>query len=119
MNHNRQRAADLITQHFKVLEDVEPNTTVLVDARHTGKMMVEIYRLLTNEMPQSPGIDIEYFGNETPAVEWASPTERDPGEVYYVHPGNPDILIKGDHHGEESRIQKSITGHHSDEDDDE
>jgi hypothetical protein len=73
--------------------------------------MVEVYRLLTGEMPQSPGIEFVYRADETPAVEWSSPIERRPDELLYVLPGfsgEPDIVIKGDHHGEQEEV-KDIT----------
>jgi hypothetical protein len=75
----------------------------MVSAREAGRRMIEIYRLLTDEMPQVPGIEMEYKGDELPAVEFASPSERDPNETYYVITGDgagePDVLIKGDQNG--------------------
>jgi hypothetical protein len=66
--------------------------------------MVEIYRLLTGEMPQAAGIEVEYQGDELPGVEFASPIERNPNEIFHVnisvHLGDPDILIPGDQDGE-------------------
>jgi hypothetical protein len=70
--------------------------------------MVELYWLLTGEMPQVPGIeddvscyDFRYSFN--PALEWTS-HEADPNQIMSVIPGlgeGPDILIKGDQDAEE------------------
>jgi len=115
VSHRRQQATDIIREHFYSLKDVDSDTDVMVSARSTGRMMVEIYRLLTNEMPQAPGIEAEYYGDETPAVEFVTPTERDPSETYYVIPGvgvgNPDVMIKGDQNGssEENSQEGSIS----------
>jgi hypothetical protein len=102
MNPKKSRAAAIISEHFKVL-DMHPDVEdVYVSARDAGCRMVEIYRLLTDEMPQSPGIEAVYNADEQPAVEWAAPIERRPDELFYVKPGfggEPDILIKGDQHG--------------------
>lgn len=81
---------------------MEEGRDVLVSAKGAGRRMVEIYRLLTNEMPQSPGIEAVYNSDEEPAVEWATPVERPPDELFYVEPGfggEPDILFKGDQDG--------------------
>lgn len=67
--------------------------------------------LLTGSMPQASGIECEYHGDEFPAVEFASPTERDPNEVYFVHPGqggNPDVLIPGDQHDRSAEERKEL-----------
>lgn len=95
----RSQAARIIEEHFRRLKSVRPGEDVLVSARQTGRAMVEVYRLLTGSMPQSAGIEAEFHGDELPGVEFASPTERDPNKVYYVHPGQdgePDVLIPGD-----------------------
>jgi len=95
----RTQAAKVIEEHFRSLTSTHEHEDVLVSARVAGRRMVEIYRLLTGEMPQAVGIEAEYFSDEMPGVEFASPTERDPSEVVYVHPGlggEPDVLIKGD-----------------------
>ena len=105
----RQQASDIIREHFQSLKGVGAGTDVLVSARGSGRRMVEIYRLLTGEMPQAPGIEAEYYGDETPAVEFASPTERDPNETYYVVTGrgeDPDVLIKGDQNGSSKQGSK-------------
>ena len=102
VSHRKQQATDIIREHFHKLSGVKGREDVSVSAREAGRRMVEIYRLLTNEMPQAPGIEVEYYGDETPAVEFASPTERDPNEAFYVLTGSdnePDILIKGDQDG--------------------
>lgn len=102
VSHRRQQAADIVREHFRSLERIGPKEDVLVSAREAGRKMVEIYRLLTGDMPQAPGIEVEYAGDELPAVEFASPSERDPNEIYYVMTGaggEPDVLIKGDQHG--------------------
>jgi len=114
VNLRRRQATDIIREHFEGLQRRGPGEDVLVSAREAGRRMVEIYRLLTNEMPQAPGIEVEYHGDELPAVEFASPTERDPNETYYVitgeRAGEPDVMIKGDQDGnEESNTQKGIT----------
>ena len=98
----RQQAAKIIEEHFAALQDLKSGTDVLVSARDTGRRMVEIYRLLTNEMPQAPGIESEYHSDELPALEWTSPTERDPNEHYQVITDvtEPDILIPGDQNGD-------------------
>ena len=110
VSHRRQQASDIIREHFRSLERIGPKEDVLVSARAAGRRMVEIYRLLTGDMPQAPGIEVEYAGDELPAVEFASPSERNPNDVYYVMTGSgkePDILIKGDQHGnEESNTTK-------------
>ena len=98
----KTQAAAIISEHFRSLEGVPPGEDVSVSARGAGRRMVEIYRLLTREMPQSPGIEALYESNEVPAVEWSSPTERRPDELFYVQPGfggEPDIVIKGDQDG--------------------
>ena len=115
----KTQAAKIIEEHFRVFqreggetvsppggarlggETVSPPDDVLVSARMAGRRMVEIYRLLTGEMPQSPGIEVEYRSNELPGVEFSSPLERDPSELYYAHPGDPDILIPGDDNGQD------------------
>ncbi len=116
VSHRRQQATDIIREHFRLLVKIDAKTDVLVSAREAGRRMVEIYRLLTNEMPQAPGIEAEYLGDELPAVEFASPTERDPNETYYVVPkaraGEPDLLIKGDQddNQEESNTKEGDQG---------
>lgn len=82
----RQHATDLIT---KCIHEGD---------LHAARGMIEIFRLLTGDMPQSPGVEKLYDANELPGVEWASPVERDPNRVWYVTPGDPDIIEeKGDH----------------------
>ena len=79
----RKRATDIIT---KCLQD---------DSLYAAWRATEVYRLLTGEMPQAPGLEKIYNSDELPGVEWASPVERDPGEVLYVHVGEglePDII---------------------------
>lgn len=96
----KTQAAAIIREHFRMMQGGREN--VLVSAREAGSRMVEIYRLLTNEMPQSPGIEAVYDADEVPAVEWATPIERRPDELFYVEPGfggEPDIMIKGDQNG--------------------
>jgi hypothetical protein len=87
MNPNKVMATNLIRDFFQ-----QGDPSGLVSTQEAGRRMVEIYRLLTDEMPQAPGIEFEYHADETPAVEWSSPTERDPCEIQYVVPGNPDII---------------------------
>lgn len=99
--YQKTQAAAIISEHFRVL-NLHPGEDVLVSGRASGRQMVEIYRLLTGEMPQSPGIEDVYETGETPAVEWSTPVERNPNELFYVQPGfggDPDILIKGDQNG--------------------
>jgi hypothetical protein len=96
----KTQAAAIIREHFQMMEAGREN--VLVSAKEAGRRMVEIYRLLTDEMPQSPGLEEFYGSDEEPAVEWATPNERRPDELFYVEPGfggEPDILIKGDQDG--------------------
>jgi len=103
----KTQAAAIIREHFRMMEAGREN--VLVSAKVAGSRMVEIYRLLTNEMPQAPGIDAVCDADEEPAVEWATPIERRPDELFYVEPGfggEPDIMIKGDQDG---TSQKEIT----------
>lgn len=107
MSLKKTQAAKIIEEHFRYLSSARvKGDDVPVSAREAGRRMVEIYRLLTGEMPQAAGIEEEYHGDELPGVEFPSPLERDPNEVFYVHPGQPDILIPGDQHGND---QKSIT----------
>jgi len=97
--NNKTRAAEIIRKHLLILERF-PRAEILVE--DACRRMVEIYRILTNEMPQSPGLEELYRSNEEPAVEWATPLERTPDELFYVQPGfgnKPDILIKGDQDG--------------------
>ena len=111
----KTQAAAIISEHFRSLTKRQPGGIVLVSAEHAGRQMVEIYRLLTNEMPQSPGIEATYDADEVPAVEWASPTERRPDELFYVKPGfggEPDILIKGDQDG---TSKKAIQGNQAED----
>jgi hypothetical protein len=108
-NLKNQQAAELIRRHFELLDRLEPGVAdILVSAREAGRKMVEIYRLLTGEMPQSPGVEHEYQPEETPAVEWSAPTERDPNDINYVHPGDPDVVIKGDQHEDRERSEHQI-----------
>ena len=102
----KQIAADIIAEHFRCLVGRTSLEAVLVSAEEAGMKMVEIYRALTGEMPQAPGIEELYFSDETPAVEFVAPTERRPDEIAYVHPGElgePDIIIKGDQHGDQEK----------------
>ena len=65
--------------------------------------MVELYWLLTREMPQVPGIEFDFPLTFEPALEW-TPHEADPNKIVSVIPGfgeKPDILIKGDQDAEE------------------
>jgi hypothetical protein len=115
----KTQAASIIEEHFRSLNRglAKVDSTgrsaddVFVSARAAGRRMVEIYRLLTGEMPQAAGIEIEYRGDELPGVEFASPIERDPNEIFHVnvsvHLGDPDILISGDHDGE-SYVNKQL-----------
>jgi hypothetical protein len=113
----RQQAAKIIEEHFACLRRAKPREDVLVSARESGRRLVEVFRLLTGDMPQAAGIDVEFTPDETPALEWTSPVERDPNELYAVdtQPGGPDILTPmGDHHGssqkedeEENRIEEN------------
>jgi len=70
--------------------------------------MVQIYWLLTGEMPMVEDLDLIDLPLHPPAIEFVSPTEReDPdaaGNIVYVHPGlgdDPDIIIQGDQHDQE------------------
>lgn len=99
-SHKKQTASRIIEEHFRVLQN---RYDAPVSAREAGWRMVEIYRLLAGEMPQSPGIEAVYRCDETPGVEWRTPNERDPNEVFHVvtdEGEGPDILIPGDHHGD-------------------
>ena len=98
VNLKKTQAALIIEEHFSRLEKCRGGGDVLISAREAGRRMVEIYRLLTGEMPQSAGIEAEYSGDELPGVEFASPLERDPNDIFYVYPGLPDVLIPGDQH---------------------
>jgi hypothetical protein len=91
-----QLATNIITAFFKRLKE---SPKLYVSGRDAGIQMVQLYRLLTGEMPQSPGIEYDFSPEEMPALEWASPTERDPDKILCVHPGSgtsPDIILKGD-----------------------
>ena len=106
----KQQAARVIEEHFAQLRRLKPNEDVLVSAREAGRRLVEVFRLLTDDMPQAVGIDIEFTPDERPALEWASPTERDPNELYAVDvvPGGPDILTpRGDQHGNQESNQEN------------
>ena len=95
----KRQATAIISELFKVLRH-DPDAAISVE--EAGRRMVEIYRLLTDEMPQSPGIEEVFDADEELAVEWATPIERRPDELFYVKPGfggEPDILIKGDQNG--------------------
>jgi hypothetical protein len=105
----KQQAAKIIEEHFACLRRARPNEDVLVSAREAGRRLVEVFRLLTDDMPQATGIDVEFTPDERPALEWVSPTERDPNELYAVDPapGGPDILTPmGDHHGNKEDQQE-------------
>ncbi|NNL46951.1 MAG: hypothetical protein HKO76_01115 [Acidimicrobiia bacterium] len=81
----RQHATDLIT---KCLYEGD---------LYTAKKMIEIFRLLTGDMPQSPGVEKLFNADELPGVEWASPVERDPNKVFCVVTGEfsePDVIIE-------------------------
>ena len=106
----RQQAVKIIEEHFAALQNLKQSDDVLVSARDTGRRMVEIYRLLTNEMPQVPGLESEYHSDELPALEWASPTERDPNECYQVITDvtEPDILIPGDQNGDQESEDRKL-----------
>ena len=101
-----EMATRIIEEHFRLLRGVKGKEDVLVSGRISGRWMVEIFRLLTGSMPQAAGIEVEFHGDELPGVEFASPVERDPNDVYFVYPGKegqPDVLVPGDHHEEEGR----------------
>ena len=105
----RQQAAKIIEEHFRAITRAKED--VLVSGREAGRRMVEIYRLLTGEMPQAPGIESEFRADELPALEWASPSERDPNEVFQVIASNglePDIIIPGDQNGSHEPTDKQI-----------
>lgn len=90
MNEARKKkATDFIT---KCLQD---------DSLYAAWRATEVYRLLTGEMPQSPGLEKIYAPDEMPGVELASPTERDPSRLLYVQAGEygePDVIWEeGDH----------------------
>lgn len=100
----RARATKIIEEHFKCISN---EIEVLVSAREAGRKMVEIYRLLTGDMPQAVGIDVEYRGDELPGVEFATPMERSAQRVTAVHPGfgdEPDILIEGDQDDDDEKL---------------
>ena len=104
-----QLATDIITELFKRLHKTP---SLFISGRDAGVKMVQIYRLLTGEMPQSPGIEYDFSPEEMPALEWASPTERDPDKILCVHPGSgdsPDIILKGDQ-DDESATKKERLG---------
>ena len=103
-----EMATAIIEEHFRLLRGVKGREDVLVSGRTSGRWMVEIFRLLTGSMPQAAGIEVEFHGDELPGVEFASPVERDPNDVYFVYPGKlgePDVLVPGDQHGKEERRQ--------------
>lgn len=112
----KKQATDIITSVFRGIKEAEVGVAgvhITIDARLAGRMMVSIYRLLTGEMPQSPGIEIEFRADELPAVELASPTERGPNRALYVQagggPGEPDVIWEEGDHAEEG-IGSSLDG---------
>jgi len=73
----KKKATDIITELFSNIREIENRgAEATMSSRLAGRLLVEVYRLLTGEMPQSPGIEIEFRADELPAVELASPTER-------------------------------------------
>ena len=91
------RATNLISEHFALFRAGRTEITMY----EAGKLLVELYRELTGEMPQSPGIEMLYHADETPAVEFVSPSEGLPDNIQCVVPGfngEPDILLEGDHY---------------------
>jgi hypothetical protein len=82
-----------------------PGSTILLGslAKKFRMKLVELYWLLTGEMPQVPGIEQDFPYTFEPALEW-TPHEVDPNNIVSVIPGfgaEPDILIKGDQDAEE------------------
>lgn len=102
----KTQAALIIEEHFQSLKGRRDGDDVLVSARAAGRRMVEIYRLLTGEMPQSGGVEAEFRGDELPGVEFPSPLERDPNEIFYVYPGPPDVLVSGDQNDRELEVEE-------------
>jgi hypothetical protein len=95
----RLRATELIRQTYAVGPQILPADL----AKTFRKKMVELYWLLTGEMPQVPGIELDFPYSFEPALEW-TPHEADPNQIMSVIPGlgeGPDILIKGDQDAEE------------------
>ena len=89
----RFRATELIRLAYK-----SPSALPADYDRRFRKRMVELYWLLTGEMPQVPGIECDFPYSFDPALEW-TPHEADPGKIMNVYPGRngePDILVKGD-----------------------
>lgn len=104
----KQKAADLIAEHVEQLRRVLPFKDVNVSAQDAGRRMVQIYWLLTGEMPMVGDLDLIDLPLHPPAIEFVSPTEREDhdaaGNIVYVHPGlgdDPDIIIQGDQHDQE------------------
>ena len=62
-------AAKIIEDHFQDLAEKDYN----VSARQVGLKMIEIYRLLTDEMPQSAGIHAVIDPKELPPLDFARP----------------------------------------------
>jgi len=63
-------AAKIIEDHFHDLAKKDYN----VSARQTGLKMIQIYRLLTGEMPQAAGIHAVIDPKELPPLNYERPT---------------------------------------------
>jgi hypothetical protein len=104
----KQKAAELIAEHIDELRKVLPFRDVNRSAQDAGRRMVQVFWLLTGEMPQVADLDLIDLPSEPPAIEFVSPSEReDPdsaGDIVFVHPGlgiDPDIIIQGDQYDQE------------------
>lgn len=112
----KKKATDLITEVFSYIRQIEASgAEATMSGRLAGRLMVEMYRVLTGEMPQSPGIEIEYHADELPGVELSSPVERDPSIVRTVMPqrlrGEPDVIWEeGGHEEKEGRSRGCLDG---------
>ena len=108
-HHDIDQATALIAH---LLRELRANPHLMVPGRGAAAGLIHIYRLLTGGMPLVPGVDAYYASEELPAIEWASPTERDPNQTLYVYPAEgigPDIVIEGDHNDQESTTPKALT----------
>jgi len=86
---NETKAAKLIEEWFAPLQQEDKE----VSARKAGTVMVALYRLLTGEMPQSPGIPI--LSDELPGVNFDSYRQR----INRLGDGKePDIFVEEEEH---------------------
>ena len=99
-HHQKELARRIIEDAYHRLSQHTPGGS----QRDHCVALVQVFKLLTGEMPQVPGLDLTHYQNEFPAVEWASPRDRELATLNYVYPGsgfNPDVVIEGDHNDED------------------